>query len=267
MLDEEAVQLMLEDPDAWEIHCLEETTSTNDAVLGLGPPASDRGVALFAETQSQGRGRRGNTWLSETPGESLLFSCALRPDWPLAQWSRLTHIAALSVKQTIDQLPPAQPQVKWPNDLFLNGRKVCGILVETKVNTNATPMAVIGIGINVNTPENDLPEALRGQATSLREATGMMIDRVSLAASLLSKLSQNLHTASHEFAHQLRELTEASMLIGRFVRATTSQGEIRGHVAGLGSDGELVLHQDDGQEIALTSADEVRLVSPLSVSQ
>ena len=262
MLDTEIIRQNIapEWRDAWTLQVVEETRSTNDSVLELATKLPFR--ALFAEQQTQGRGRRGNDWFSGAPGENLMLSCAYHCPWPLHHWSRLTHVMALSVKRTLDDLPPAQPKVKWPNDIFLGHRKVAGILIETKVTADRSPpLAVIGLGINVNSDIESMPEAIANTATSLLEVTGTIIDRNVLAATLLTQFNAALNEAEDHFADQLDELRQAAYLTDKQIRARTPNGGVvSGRAEGLGNEGELLLRRDDGSIDSITSAEEVRTI-------
>lgn len=259
MLDSEVIHehIASEWRDDWTLQVVEETRSTNDAVIDLASDTPFR--ALLAERQTHGRGRRGNDWFGGSAGENLMLSCAYHCPWPLNQWSRLTHVMALSVKRTLEVLPPARPMVKWPNDIFLGHRKVAGILIETKVAADQSQsLAVLGIGINVNIDVESMPKAIASTATSLGEVTGSIIDRNVLAATLLTQWNVALNEAQDHFANQLDELREAAYLTGKQVRARTPNGTVLGFAEGLGDEGELLLRKDDGSIEAITSAEEVR---------
>ncbi len=261
LLDPEAIHeaIASEWRDDWGLEVVQETRSTNDAILELTTETPFR--ALFAEQQTHGRGRRGNEWFSGGPGENLIMSCAYACPWPLPHWNRLTNVVALAVKRTLDDLPPARPLVKWPNDIFLGHRKVAGILIETKVSTGQhSPLAVLGIGINANGSMESMPEPITSTATSIRDVTGTIIDRNLLAATILSQLSAALQQAQNHFADQIDELRQAAYLTGKLIRARLPNGEVRGLAEGLSDEGELLVRLDDGSLRAITSAEEVRVV-------
>ena len=259
VLDAESVGVALERKDAWSIHVTDEVASTNDAVLDLPVGSETVGTVLFAERQTAGRGRRGNVWFGGPPESNLLFSCRVRPAWPLRDWGRLTHLTALALKRALEGYPPASPLVKWPNDLYLGDRKVSGILAETKMQGGGEASAVIGVGVNVNVQQDELPEEIRDLATSLREVTGTWIDRVGFAAGILDRLSDILSSPAEAFAKQLAELKKAHYLLGKPVRARLGVKIIEGTAIDLGSEGELVLDVGGGKRCLLASTDEVRV--------
>lgn len=261
-LDPEAIREGMDPSDAWDVHVADEVASTNDAVLEIqNQSATSMGTALFAEDQTAGRGRRGHAWLGGSPGSNLLFSCRVRPAWPLLQWSRLTHLTALALKRTLEDFPALRPKVKWPNDLYLEDRKVAGILVETHTRGDGSADAVIGVGLNVNWAESDLPDGLRAPATSLRIETGLWVDREALAASVLEALREVLRAPAEAFESALDELRGAHYLLGREVSILMGSERRLATARDLGPEGELVVAwQADGRTEALSNVDEVRLV-------
>jgi BirA family transcriptional regulator, biotin operon repressor / biotin---[acetyl-CoA-carboxylase] ligase len=194
-----ADQLKAELPDAIigrEIIVLEETGSTNDAILQLAsprgaavssPPAMTEGLVLFAEHQTAGRGQRGNRWES-TAGKGLWFSILLRPEIQLSDSGRLTIWALEAISDVVRTEFGLEPVIKLPNDVQLYGRKVAGVLVEMRAQDKAPHVAVVGIGINVNQSRDDLPVALHNRAISLSMALGRQVDRQKFAVPLLRNL-------------------------------------------------------------------------------
>jgi BirA family biotin operon repressor/biotin-[acetyl-CoA-carboxylase] ligase len=172
-----------------KIVVLEETTSTNDAVLGLAVTGHDQGLVVFAEHQSAGRGQRGNQWES-TAYKGLWFSILLHPKIDLAQSSRLTAWATDTVAVTIRSEFFLSVNVKAPNDIYLLGKKVSGVLVEMRAQEKARHLAIAGIGINVNQSGRDFSEDLRPRAISLALALGRTVDRQNFAVALLRNLDR-----------------------------------------------------------------------------
>ena len=154
-----------------DIVVFEETSSTNDAAARMGRGGSPEGVVIFAERQTAGRGRLGRRWESSA-GRGLWFSLLLRPGFPLRQWARLTTWAAVAAARGIEEAASCRVAIKWPNDLYVGGRKVAGILTETRADADGNQFAVAGIGVNINQESADFPEALRDKAGSLRMALG-----------------------------------------------------------------------------------------------
>jgi BirA family biotin operon repressor/biotin-[acetyl-CoA-carboxylase] ligase len=156
-------------------------TSTNDLALRAAASATNDGLAVFAEKQTRGRGRRGRVWHAPA-GTSLLMSVLLFPRPALRDALLLTCLSVVAVCDTLEDAFALKPQIKWPNDVLLGGRKVCGILVELNAG------AVLGIGLNCNGLSEDLPPEVREAATTLAEQTGTVVDRSRLARRLLQTL-------------------------------------------------------------------------------
>jgi len=176
-----------------EILVLEETGSTNDAILEVAsqnralPSLVDEGLVLFAEHQTAGRGQHGNRWES-TAGKGLWFSILLRPEIQLIDSGRLTIWAIETASSVIRSKFGLEPAVKLPNDVQLAGRKVAGVLVEMRAQHKAPHLAVVGIGINVNQCRDDFPAELQERAISLAMALGRQVDRQNFAVALLRNL-------------------------------------------------------------------------------
>ncbi|MFV0438102.1 MAG: biotin--[acetyl-CoA-carboxylase] ligase [Desulfopila sp.] len=151
--------------------------STNRKALELAEQGADHGTAVVAESQSRGRGRLGRSWQS-VPGKGLYCSIILYPNLPLVDFPRLTFAAGLAVAEAIDRLYHLNTGLKWPNDIYF-GRKKCGGILTESANLQASSPSrrsvVVGIGLNVNTAENDFSEELRMRATSLLLQSGREI--------------------------------------------------------------------------------------------
>jgi BirA family transcriptional regulator, biotin operon repressor / biotin---[acetyl-CoA-carboxylase] ligase len=172
-----------------EIVVLSETTSTNDAILQLAAPNNEEGLVIFAEYQTAGRGQRGNVWESAS-GKGLWLSILLRPKIHIKDSPRLTSWAAKIVATTIQDSTLLNAIVKPPNDVYVDGRKVGGVLVEMRAQKNAPHLAIVGIGVNVNHTPEDFSETLRSQAISLAMALDRQLDRNEFAIALLRDLDR-----------------------------------------------------------------------------
>ena len=170
-----------------QIIVLEQTGSTNDAILQVATANSNEGLVLFAEHQTAGRGQRGNRWES-TAGKGLWFSILLRPEIQLSDSGRLTIWAIEAIADAIRIEFGLEPAIKLPNDVQLNGHKVAGVLVEMRAQDKAPHLAVVGIGINVNQCRDDFPAELQHRAISLAMALGRQVERQNFAVALLRNL-------------------------------------------------------------------------------
>ena len=170
-----------------EIHVYRETASTNDIAWQFASEARE-GVTIFTEAQTQGRGRRGRTWI-DSEGKSILMSTVVMPGLPTEEFNVLTVLGAVAVCKTLQISCELKPTIKWPNDVLISGKKICGILVETRQDDNKAPGTfVIGIGLNVNLKAEQLPEVLRDHATSISIELGKEVHRTDIARELLRNL-------------------------------------------------------------------------------
>jgi BirA family biotin operon repressor/biotin-[acetyl-CoA-carboxylase] ligase len=241
----------------------ESTPSTNDLITAMGRDGVPAGVVVFAEEQTAGRGRLGRRWESD-PRLGLWFSILLRPDFPFGQWPRLSLWIAYALAQGIRQyaaefLPRAVPQImlKWPNDLYVSGRKLAGILVETSLGENA--FAAAGIGLNVN--HASFPSPLDSTATSLRIETGSPLDRNALAAAILTALDQSFSLLPSHFQQILDWASRSDCLRGRWVSATAGTVTQEGTAQGLDSEGALLVRTAAGEIVRLNSGEVTRFSS------
>jgi len=173
-----------------QITVLEQTDSTNDAILRIWTPNSKEGLVLFAEHQTAGRGQRGNRWES-TAGKGLWFSILLLPRIDINNSPRLTAWAAEAISNVIRNEFFLKTTIKLPNDVQIDGRKVAGVLVEMRAQEKAPHLAIAGIGINVNQSLEDFPKKLRARAISLAMALDRQVDRQKLAIALLRNLDRS----------------------------------------------------------------------------
>src|SRR5437773_8268400 len=172
-----------------EIIVLEQTGSTNDAILQVATADLNEGLVLFAEHQTAGRGQRGNRWESAA-GKGLWFSILLRPKLSVSDSGCLTIWTIETISDVIRMEFSLKPTIKLPNDIRIQGRKVAGVLTEMRAQENAAHLAIVGVGINVNQSSDDFPVDLQGRAISLAMALGQGVDRQKFAVALLRNLDR-----------------------------------------------------------------------------
>ena len=172
-----------------KIFVLDQTTSTNDAVLERVSLETREGLIVFAEHQTAGRGQRSNSWES-APGIGLWFSFLLRPKIDIGDSPRVAEWAARTVGETIFKEFTLPATVKLPNDVMLAGKKVAGVLVEMRAQKNGPHIAIVGIGVNVNHQPEDFSGELRESAISLAIASDRQVGRHQLAVALLKNLDR-----------------------------------------------------------------------------
>lgn len=170
-----------------QIIVLRETRSTNDFLAQMAGPSLAEGMVVFAERQTAGRGQHGRRWESAA-GKGLWFSIFLLPDLALAESARLTGWLTSIISATIQEQFAIGCTVKLPNDLYIDGKKIAGVLVEMRARPGGGYNTIAGIGINVNQAVLDFPGELRNFAGSLAMALGADVDRQRLAVVLLKNL-------------------------------------------------------------------------------
>lgn len=230
-----------------DIQVFEQTTSTNDVVERLARDGVREGVAVFAEAQTKGRGRLGRKWISPSR-RGLWFSVLLRPALRPQAATRLTTAAAVALARAIHGETGLTPEIKWPNDLLLDGRKVAGILTEMHAEPDRVRHVTLGIGIDVNLAPEDLPAELRPIATSLRAALGSVVDRPALAAAVLRELDAvYARLNAGEFEAVADEWEGRCTTIGRDVRIDVGGRLIAGRAESLDPDGALLVRTQHGR--------------------
>jgi len=237
-------------PDPFRLLLRENATSTNDELRLLAEAGAREGQILLAENQSAGRGRRGTAWFS-SGGESLAFSILLRPQEPKALWPRLALASGLALAEAFGKIG-VEALIKWPNDVWLQQRKVAGILVES-----GKDFVIIGIGINVNTLK--FPPEVALSATSLQLAAGQPFSRADVLAAVIHQLPQRWAQIGNDFETLLEGVRLRCALTGHHVSLQTSSGQKTGWIEGISPGGELILRTTEGLE-TLMQADEIRFM-------
>ena len=237
------------------LYAYESLPSTNEKALELAAQGEPEGAVVIANAQTAGRGRRGRGWFSP-PGQDIYLSLLLRPQIAAEKVSQLTLVAAaavreailMTVRETVSETVPEQKYlIKWPNDIVAGGKKLCGILTETRMEDTAIDAVVIGIGINVNT--DTFPEEIRSIATSLCCEEGRRFDRMQLVRNLLqsfaAKYALFLQT---EDLSGLSDAYNASMAGAGSMAVLSGPGwKKTGVIRGIDASGSLLLQTQDGK--------------------
>jgi len=237
----------------WRIHYFDEVGSTQLVAAELAEEGAAQGTVVIAERQSAGRGRMGRSWHSPA-GVNLYMTIILRPSMPLGQVPRLSLVAGVAAAEALETVAPGIVALKWPNDVWLKGRKACGIIAEAVTDAaQGLRCVLLGIGLNVNLALKDVPPDLRDKATSVRIATGRACDRIELASALFNRLhSRYMETEAAGFAAVHPAWERYSALTGR--RVTVVDGDMRteGVVKGIDDEGALMIDTDKGPAKILT---------------
>lgn len=239
---------------------LNSTLSTQGDVQHMAEQGQGEGAVVLAEEQTGGRGRFGRKWFSP-PGRGIWMSVLMRPELALQNTPQLTLLTGVAVCRAIRSYTGADAGIKWPNDLLIDGRKVCGILLESTVEDHELRYCIAGIGVDVNFDPKDYPEDLITIATSLKMETGQNIDRTKLAAAILSELERLYFLYQKEGFGVISSLWEAlSVSMNREIKVANPQGIIEGTAIGLDPSGALILEKKNGERVSVYSG-EVSLVN------
>ncbi len=239
-----------------------ETGSTNDDLKALAEQGAPEGTVVFSERQHQGRGRRGRPWFA-APGDALQFSLLLRPPLPPGQGTLIPLLAATAVYRALTSLGICGVGIKWPNDVLIDGKKVCGILCEMSVSLEGIDYALLGMGLNVATRAEDFPEELKPLACSLVSAAGQEWDRSEVWVAILKEIAGLVERLWAGDASAILEgWREGAVTPGQQVNVILSdESVVSGLALGVTREGALRLELQDGSERVFHSG-EVSLRQP-----
>lgn len=230
-----------------DIQVFQETTSTNDVIEKFARDGVKEGVVVFAESQTKGRGRLGRKWISPV-GKGLWFSVLLRPKLRPQEATQLTVVAATALARAIRSQTQLAPEIKWPNDILLRGRKVAGILTELSAEVDRVNHVILGIGLDVNQVAEDFPPDVRKIATSLKIETDAVVDRAALAAAILRELDRDYaRVCDGGFAELADEWESRCTTLGRNVSVHIGDRQVRGRAEALDDDGALLVRTEHGR--------------------
>jgi BirA family transcriptional regulator, biotin operon repressor / biotin---[acetyl-CoA-carboxylase] ligase len=230
------------------------TGSTNDDAFKLAARGAPHGTVVVAEEQTAGRGRFGRKWISEKSA-GIYSSTLLRPPLAPAAAPILTLAAGVAVHHAVAAVTGLAPDIRWPNDVLLKGKKVSGILTEMQAELDRMHAVVLGIGINVN--QREMPPEIRAIATSLRLETGVVYSRAQVLVAMLKELERayKLLLAEGNVA-VARAFTEVSSFAkGKKIRVVANGEEFQATTAGLEPTGALRARRDDGHEELLVAGE------------
>ncbi|MFC1937347.1 biotin--[acetyl-CoA-carboxylase] ligase [Chloroflexota bacterium] len=223
-------------------------TSTMEVARQEAQRGVVEGTVLITDEQTAGRGRMRRVWLS--PRGNIALSVVLRPD--ISYLPFLVMIASLAVIQSIAVITGLKPQIKWPNDILVNGKKVCGILIENSIRAKLVDYSIIGIGINVNDKFSQFPEILPF-ATSLSQELGMDVSRLSVIRQLLIEAEKLYLTLPGQAVYQ--EWRDNLATLGKRVQVKWNKSEYEGIAESVDADGALLLRHADGTATKFIAGD------------
>jgi len=219
-----------------------EINSTNDAAHSLAASGEAEGTVVITEYQTKGRGRLGRKWISPK-GKGAYFSVILRPDILPTELSVITLFSSLAVAKTVREAVGLPAFIKWPNDILIKGQKVCGVLTELNGEMDKVNFAIVGIGININTSKELLPEG----ATSLSEEKGARISRLEFVRALFRSLDEYYGVLKKgKIEVILKEYKKLSSVLDRRVQIDHHNSLVSGVATDVDKDGALILRLDSG---------------------
>lgn len=251
VLSQAVIEHYIKNSDLWKrIIVLNMVDSTNLYVRSLCNLRVEEGTAVFASCQTDGRGRRGRTWHSPD-SDGLYMSVLFTPDMPYAEVPILSLYAAVAVRCAIKEVAGLECDIKWPNDLQFNGKKLCGILCEVIGEINNDFCCIVGIGINANNKKRSFEKDIRDIATSIYMETGENIDRCKLGAAVLTHL-ERLYKGD-EFS--MEEYKRHCITIGKDITVIRGNSEIPAYAYDLSESGGLLVETEDGRRFEVNSGE------------
>ncbi len=234
---------------------LTETDSTNRVAKELAADGAPEGTLVVAEKQSKGKGRLGRSFFS--PDGGIYMSMILRPQIPADQAVLVTTCTAVATARAIDRVSGCRTGIKWVNDIFINGKKVCGILAEAGLSAESEYPDYIVLGIGINVKKQSVPEELKDIVGCLEDNEACTIEKNELIVAVweeFAKLYRNLSTAVY-----MEEYKERSVLMGREVTVLASEGDYRAVVTDIDKDGHLIILREGRRELLSSGEVSVRL--------
>lgn len=243
-----------------KVHYFPEIDSTNTQARRIAEKGAAEGEIVIAEQQTRGRGRLGRAWISP-PNFNIYFSLVLRPKQLLAaEAPQITLMAAVALTETIASLVREPPLIKWPNDILMGRRKIAGILAESSIGPKGIDFVILGIGVNLNLPRLQMPEAIRDRATSLIEFARQPVDRHEFVRRLIQDLERCYGMLEQSGFGALASFWDArSALHEKRVRVEMIDDVIVGTARGIDRDGALLVEDDQGTMRRVVAGDVIPL--------
>ncbi len=235
------------------LHLHPVIASTNTLAMEMASVSSPEGTAIIAETQTAGKGRIGRTWIS--PKGNLYFSVVLKPDIPLQKAPLITLMGAVAVASTVQSMLALQAVIKWPNDVLIGQKKICGLLTEMSAEQDRIKHIVLGVGVNVNMDLDAIPSDVRKNVTTLASEAGKNIRRTPLLCQLLLDLEHWYRVFLEDEESVLSEWKKLNVTIGNRVTVRSLKDTREGLAQGIDREGRLVIRLDDGSEVHVASGD------------
>jgi len=227
--------------------------STNTFAKQLQSDKAPHGTVVITEEQTSGRGRLQRNWVSPA-GENLLFSIILYPDFGMEKISLLPFAGSLAIADAIETITGLSATCKWPNDVLINGKKVCGMLLESSHGNSIQDKIVLGIGLNVN--QEEFSEELKFKASSLKIESGTIINRVALLQKILEELENRYNQLAHFPAQRiLNDWRMKALLFGKKITVLESEFSFSATAIDIAEDGSLIIETVDGRKRNIFAGD------------
>ncbi|MCT4663239.1 MAG: biotin--[acetyl-CoA-carboxylase] ligase [Tissierellales bacterium] len=240
-----------------KIYYYDSVGSTNVEAKKLADKNSGEGWIVIAEEQTEGKGRLGRTWQSPKK-TGIWMSIVLRPDVEPREVPQLTQLAAAALIEALAKFG-IEAQIKWPNDIVINGKKICGILTEMTGTIERLNYIILGIGMNVNLEKNDFPEELLDKATSIYMENGQKMNRQELVGEVLNSIEKYYkYFVAHDHEKYLDVCRANSVLIGKTVRIIKHNKERKGVAVGIDNNGALIVEIEGKLEKVISGEVSVR---------
>ncbi|MEI6863479.1 MAG: biotin--[acetyl-CoA-carboxylase] ligase [Candidatus Omnitrophota bacterium] len=234
--------------------------STNDSAYALAENGIAEGTVVIAEEQTKGKGRHGRKWESP-PKSGVYMSCVIRPEMAPNEIAKITLVAAVAVAKAVRLFTGLEAMIKWPNDILINGRKVCGILTEMKAEQDSIDFIIVGIGVNINTPIANLPKGGSSLKEELqRTSKSGDLSRVLFVKKMIESLEEEYSRLRVKgFKPIMEEWRSLSALPGVKIKVILQNRTIEGEAHDIDSDGSLMVRLDSGLLEKISSGDVVML--------
>lgn len=238
-----------------KIYYYPQIGSTNDEAYRLGAEGLPEGTVVLAESQSKGKGRMARVWHSPA-GSNIYTSLILRPHFRPAAAPQISLVAGVAVAELLDQYCPGWVELKWPNDVLIKGKKICGILAQMKTAGEDIDFVVVGIGINVNIRQSQFPEEISKIATSLSVETGREFIRPDLIISLYENFAKWYKKLLQDgFAAVKEKWISLTPMIGQNIQIIFQNEKVTGKALDLADDGSLIILTAGGEKLDVSAGD------------
>ncbi len=238
-----------------KIHYFDTIDSTNTYAKKLAEAEFNEGTVIIAEQQTAGRGRLGRNWISPA-GKGIWMSILLKPTLEPKDAAKITLLTACAVCRAIEHFN-IKPMIKWPNDILVNGKKLCGILTEMNIEVDVIGYVVVGIGMNVNLSMEDLHPDILDTATSIKIETGTEASRKAIIAEIINQFEQlyNQLINNSSINSIIDEYKSKSAVLGKAIRIINKKEEISGQVVDINQEGHLLVKLSDGTNTEISSGE------------